>query len=364
MAITRINIGPVHPSTHGVLRLVVDLDGDTIVGVEPHIGFLHRGVEKLVENRMYMQNPPYMEKMDYIAPMTMDELYVATVEAATGIEVKERAKYIRTILLEFQRISSHITWLGLFCNDLGQLFTIFMWCFVDRDKILLLLEEATGSRMFYVNMRLGGMNRDLPPDFESKAGEMLNYLDGRVKDYEKFLESNPIFMERTKGIGKISKEEAKSLGVCGPVLRASGIEYDIREAFPYYAYRDLNFRTQFLSDGDSFSRYKVRMMEIRESIRLIRNSLKKIPEGDALGLPVKLITPPIKNSEVLVRRELPRGENMMYMIAEKDKPYRLSIKSASFSNLSALGYMSKGNKLADLFSILGSLDVVMADIDK
>ncbi len=364
MAITRINIGPVHPSTHGVLRLVVDLDGDTVVRVEPHIGFLHRGVEKLVENRMYMQSPPYMEKMDYIAPMTMDELYVATVEAATGIEVKDRAKYIRTILLEFQRISSHITWLGLFCNDLGQLFTIFMWCFVDRDKILLLLEEATGSRMFYVNMRLGGMNRDLPPDFEQKAAVLLDYLDKRIDDYEKFLESNPIFMERTKGIGKIGRDEAKDLGVGGPVLRASGVDYDIREAYPYYAYKELNFRTQFLREGDSFARYKVRMMEIRESIRLIRSALKKIPQGDALGLSVKLITPPIKNNEVLVRRELPRGENMMYMIADKTGPYRLSIKSASFSNLSALDHIARRSKLADLFSILGSLDVVMADIDK
>src|SRR5271163_2970469 len=166
MAITRINIGPVHPSTHGVIRLEVDLDGDTIVNVEPHVGFLHRGVEKLTETRMYMQNPPYMEKLDYVAPMSYDEVYVAAVEAAMGIPVKERAQYIRTILLELQRIASHFLAIGLMCNDLGQMFTGFMWAFQDRDRVLDLLQEASGSRMFYVNMRLGGLNRDVSPDFK------------------------------------------------------------------------------------------------------------------------------------------------------------------------------------------------------
>ncbi len=364
MTITRINIGPVHPSTHGVLRLVVDLDGDTVLNVEPHIGYLHRGVEKLVENRMYLQCPPYMEKMDYIAPISMDDLYVATVEAAVGIEVKERAKYVRTVLLELQRIASHLLWFGLYCNDLGQLFTVFMWTFVDRDKVLLLLEEATGSRMFYVNMRLGGVNRDLAPGFDERAYKLMDYLEKRVKDYEHFVESNPIFIERTKGIGRISKDDAKNLGVGGPVLRGSGVDYDVRDKFEYYAYKELNFRTQYRAEGDAFARYKVRMMEIKESIRLVRDALKKMPDGDARGLPVKLLSPPIKNREVLVRRELPRGENLMYMIADRDRAYRLAIKSASFSNLSALNYISKGNKLADLFSILGSIDVVMADIDK
>ncbi len=364
MPITRINIGPVHPSTHGVLRLVVDLDGDIVVNVEPHIGYLHRGVEKLVENRMYMQSPPYMEKMDYIAPMTMDDLYVATVEAAAGIEVKERAKYVRTVLLELQRIASHILWLGTFCNDLGQLFTIFMWCFADRDRILALLEEATGSRMFYVNMRLGGVKYDLPEGFDTKALELLDYIEGRVKDYEHFLESNPIFMQRTKGVGILTEEDAKDLGVGGPVLRGSGVNYDVRKMFPYYAYDELGFRTMFMTQGDAFARYKVRMMEILESSRIIRKALAKMPQGDALGLPIKLISPPIKNKEVIVRRELPRGENMMYMIADKAGPYRLSIKSSAFSNLAALNHMAKRQKLADLFSIIGSLDLVLADIDK
>jgi NADH-quinone oxidoreductase subunit D len=364
MSFTRINIGPIHPSTHGVLRLAVDIDGDTIENVEPHIGFLHRGVEKLVETRLYMQSPPYMEKMDYVAPMSMDDLYVSAVENAAGIEVKERAKYIRTILLEFQRIASHLLWLGTFCNDMGQLFTIFMWTFKDRDKVLYLLQQATGSRMFYVNMRLGGMVKDLPPNFSQDANELLDYLAKRVKQYENFLQSNNIFHERTRGIGILTREDAIDLGVSGPVLRASGIDYDARKEHPYYIYDKLHFSSQVQIAGDSYARYKVRMMELEESIKLIREALRKMPEGDALGMPIKLISPPIKNPEVFVRRELPRGENSIYLIAEKQKPYRVSIRSASFINLAALSRITKGYKVADLFTILGSLDLVMADIDK
>jgi NADH-quinone oxidoreductase subunit D len=364
MAITRINIGPVHPSTHGVLRLVVDLDGDTILRVEPHIGFLHRGVEKLVENRMYLQNHVYMEKMDYVAPLSADELYVSTVEAAMGIEVKERAQYIRVILLELQRIASHLFWLGAMCNDLGQLFTIFMWSFKDRDMVLDLLEKATGSRMFYVNMRLGGVLRDLPPWFEEEAAALMGYMRKRIDEYEQFLERNPVFIDRVKGVGTLSRTEAKNLGVSGPVLRASGVSYDVRKDKAYYIYSKLGFSTQVRTGGDSFARYKVRMLEMRESINMVMGALRKMPEGDALGMPVKLVSPPIKNAEVSVSREMPRGENMMYMVAGKQKPYRLSIRSASFANLAAIDYMAKGHKLADLFAILGSIDLVMADIDK
>ncbi len=364
MPLTRIHIGPIHPSTHGVLHLIVDLDGDTIEGVEPHIGFLHRGVEKLMETRLYMQNPPYMEKMDYVAPMAMDDLYVGAVEAATGIEVKERAKYIRTVLLEMQRIASHLLWLGTFCNDMGQLFTIFMWAFRDRDMVLDLLQEATGSRMFYVNMRVGGMSADIPPGFKDKAGELMAYLQDRIGDYERFLESNGIFLARTKGVGFLSAEDAVDLGVGGPVLRASGVDYDVRKAHPYYAYGSLRFNSQVQAGGDCYARYKVRMMELRESIKIVKEAVGKIPEGDALGMPVKLTSPPIKNKETVTRRELPRGENIIYMVADPQKPYRVAIRSSSFSNLAALDHMAKGHKLADLFTILGSLDVVMADIDK
>ncbi|MDE1768647.1 MAG: NADH-quinone oxidoreductase subunit D [Candidatus Micrarchaeota archaeon] len=364
MALTRINIGPVHPSTHGVIHLVVDIDGDTIADVEPHIGFLHRGVEKLTETRMYMQNPPYMEKLDYIAPMSYNEAYVAAVESAMGIEVKERAQYIRVILLELQRIASHLLSVGLLCNDLGQMFTGFMWTFKDRDLVLDLLQEAAGSRMFYVNMRLGGLNRDLPPDFADHANETLNYLEKRVTEYENYIEKSPIFTERMKGVGFMSPEEAKNLGVTGPVLRGSGVDYDVRKNNPYYVYEKLHFSTKVLHEGDNFARYKVRMLEMKESIRLVRTALRMLPDGDALGMPVKLRSPNPVNRIATVNRELPRGEVYMYLVADPQKPYRLSMRSPNFINLAALKHITRGQRIADLFAIMGSLDLVMGCVDR
>ena len=364
MMLTKINVGPIHPSTHGVLHLVVELDGDTIANVEPHIGFLHRGVEKLAETRMYMQNPPYMEKLDYVAPMGADELYVSTVEKALGIEVNERAQYQRMILLELQRIASHLFFIGALTNDMGMMFTGYMWGFRDREMILRLLEEATGQRMFYVNMRLGGMAHEFPADFEQHVIENMDYIEKRMGDYEKFLEKNPLFIERTKGIGILSRDDAITLGTTGHVLRASGVSYDVRKDNPYYFYKELGFRAVSFSDGDSFARYRTRVMEIRESIRLIREAFRKMPDGNSLGQMVKLRMPPVKNKVVRVAREVPRGEEFMYLVADDQKPYRLSIRSPIFINLSALNHMAKGHRYADLFPILGSLDVVMADVDR
>ncbi|MDE1861057.1 MAG: NADH-quinone oxidoreductase subunit D [Candidatus Micrarchaeota archaeon] len=364
MTITRINIGPVHPSTHGVLRLVVDIEGDTIVKVEPHIGYLHRGVEKLAETRMYMQIPPYTEKLDYVAPMSYDDAYVAAVEAALGVDVKERAQYVRVILLELQRIASHLFGIGAMCNDMGQMFTVFMWGFKDRDIVLKLLEDATGSRMFYVNMRLGGLVRDLPPGFEDEALEKLDYIDRRIKEYESYLEKNSIFMERTKGIGVLDTEAAINLGITGPPLRASGVDYDVRKNNPYYVYEKLHFSPMVLYSSDNFARYKIKIMEIKESIRLVREAFRLMPEGDALGMPVKLRSPDTKNRIVRVSRELPRGECVMYMVGDQQKPYRLSIRSPNFINLAALDEMSRGGRIADLFATMGSLDLVMGCVDR
>ncbi len=361
---TTINIGPIHPSTHGVLRLVAEIDGDTVVRVEPHIGFLHRGVEKLVETRMYMQSPPYMEKLDYVAPMAYDEVYVAAVEKALGVDVKERAMYVRVVLLELQRIASHLLWLGTMANDLGQLFTVFMWAFRDRDMVLRLLEEAAGARMFYVNMRLGGLIRDLPEGFQEKADEVLDYLDKRVKEYEDYLEKNPIFMQRMRGVGILSREDALNLGVTGPVLRGSGVKYDVRKNSPYYVYDKLYFEPQVRNEGDCFARYKVRMLELRSSIRLARMAMEKMPAGDAVGMQIRLILPEAKNRIVTVNRELPRGECFMYLVADPQKPYRLSIRDPSFINLAAFGELAKGARTADLFAILGSLDMVMGGVDR
>ncbi len=364
MTITRINIGPVHPSTHGVIRLVVDLDGDTIVKVEPHVGFLHRGVEKLAETRMYMQIPPYTEKLDYVAPLAYDEAYVATVEAALGIEVKERAQYLRVIELELQRVASHLLGIGTLCNDIGQMFTTFMWAFKDRDMVLDLLQEATGSRMFHVNMRLGGLHSDVPPDFVDHTISLMDYMEKRIVHYEKYIEKNTTFKERMVGVGVLTKEKAIELGVAGPVLRASGINYDVRKNRPYYVYDKFHFNTKTLYDGDNFSRYKVRMLELKESVRIIKAVARAMPDGDALGMPIKLRSPNPVNRIAVVSRELPRGECLLYMVADPQKPYRLSIRSPNMINLAAISHMAKGARFADLFAILGSLDIVMGCIDR
>ncbi len=364
MAVMRINVGPIHPSTHGVLRLVVDVDGDTIKGIEPHIGFLHRGVEKLMETRMYMQNPSYVEKLDYVAPMAWDDLYVNTVEQALGREPTEAAQYARMILLEFQRIASHLLWLGTFCNDMGQMFTMFMWTFRDRAPIIKFLEDVSGSRMFYVNFRIGGLNRPLPADFRQRALALADYLEEKIRSYPEVLDSNQVFMERTRGIGVLSRRDAIELGASGPVLRGSGVEEDTRKSAPYYAYGKLRFSVPSYPQGDSYTRYLVRYNEMLESLSIIRQALDKMPDSSVVGMPIKLIGPPAKPDLIVNRRELPRGEGLIYMVPSQQKPYRIFLRSPAFVNLSILPHIVEGEKFADLFPILGSLDIVMAEIDR
>ncbi len=365
MPITRINVGPIHPSTHGVLKLVVDLDGDTVRAIEPHIGFLHRGVEKLMETRMYMQNPSYTEKLDYIAPLCWDDLYVSAVEKAIGIEVKERAQYARMIMLEFQRIASHLLWLGAFCNDSGQMLTIFCWAFRERAKVLKLLEDVSGGRMFYVNLRLGGLNRELPPDFKERSGQLTDYLERMIKGYPDVLEGNPVFMERTRGVGVLSRADAINYGVSGPVLRGSGIREDARRSKPYYFYEKVKFNVPKGSRGDNFDRYRVRYEEMLESISIIRQLLDMMPEaGDVQGMPIKLIGPNAKPDTVMISRETPRGEAIAYMVPDKQRPYRISFRSPTFINLAAITKLTENVKFADIFPILGSLDLVFGEVDR
>ena len=365
MAVMRINVGPIHPSTHGVLRLVVDVDGDTIRNVEPHIGFLHRGVEKLCETRMYMQNPSYFEKLDYISPMSWDELYVSAVEEALGIQVKEDAQYVRIITLEMQRIANHLLWIGTLCNDIGQLFTVFMWCFRDRSQVLKLLEDFAGQRMFYVNVRLGGFYRQLPEDFVKRAYELTDYLEHHVAKYADVLDANPVFHERLKGVGVLKKEDAIEYGVTGPVLRASGVEEDVRRSNPYYVYNNIKFTVPTKTEGDSFARYRIRYEEIFQSIRIIRDALTMLSKKpDIMGLPIKLIGPNAKPDTVVTRRELPKGEGLIYMVPDKQKPYRISIRAPGFVNLSVLPKLCEGARFADLFAIFGSLDIIFGETDR
>lgn len=362
--ITRINMGPVHPGVPGALRLAVDVDGDTVVGVEPHIGFLHRGVEKLVEMRGYMQSLPYMEKLDYAAPMAYGDSYISAVESAVGTLVSERAAYARTILLELQRIASHLFWLGTMADCLGQSASLSMWTLRDREAILRLLEEASGARMSYVNMRLGGLARELPPGFSERAGAALGRIMKNAREYDSFVTRSPVFMERLRGIGVLTRDAAMDLGVTGPVLRGSGSDYDVRKEAPYYAYEKLGFRPQTRSEGDCLARYRVRMLELRESARLVKEAFVKMPDGSAVGAPIRPVIPRAVRDVVQVSRETPRGECMLYMVAAAGGPYRLSIRSPSFANLAALREISKGCRTADLFAIVGSLDLVMGEVDR
>ena len=365
MPVMRINVGPIHPSTHGVLRLLVDVDGDTIENMTCHIGFLHRGVEKLMENRMYMQSPSYTEKLDYVAPLGWDDLYVHTVELALQKEVKETAKYARVIIMEFQRIASHLFFIGALCNDIGQMFTMFMWAFRERDAVLKFLEDVSGSRMFYVNIRVGGLWKPLPKDFKERAYRLADYIEEHISQYPEVLDKNPVFSERTKGIGKLKLDDAINMGAAGPTLRASGLEYDVRKAMPYYIYDKIKFNVPTRSEGDAYARYKVRFEEMRQSISIIRQALDNFPSNeDVVGMPIKLIGPQANPDPVLLSHELPRGEGIIYMIPDKQKPYRIYMRSPTYMNLSLLSHLSKGHKFADLFSILGSLDVIMAEIDK
>ncbi|MDE1856545.1 MAG: NADH-quinone oxidoreductase subunit D [Candidatus Micrarchaeota archaeon] len=364
MAVMRINIGPVHPSTHGVLRLVVDVDGDMIKRVEPHIGFLHRGVEKLMETRMYMQSPSYLEKLDYISPLSWDELYVASVEKALGAEVKQDAQVARVVMLEFQRIANHLLWLGTFCNDMGNLFTIFMWAFRERSKVLKFLEETTGGRMFYVNIRVGGLNRPLPANFADEAHGLCDYLEEKIAGYGDLIEKSSIFMERTKGVGRLSKADAVAYGAAGPVLRASGIEEDARKSKPYYIYDKIDFIVPTGYRGDTYDRYKVRYIEMQQSIKIIRQALGMLKGNDVVGAPIRLIGPQAKPDTVLLSRELPKGEGIVYMVPDKQRPYRISLRSPAFINLSLLPKLAEGSKFADLFPIFGSLDIVLGEVDR
>lgn len=363
MAYTRIDVGPIHPGTRGALRLVAYVDGDTVRHVEPHIGFLHRGVEKLMEKRSYMQSIAYVEKLDYAAPLCWGDLYISVVEKALGIEVNEKAQYLRVVMLEFQRIASHLLWLDAFCSDLK--LDTAVRASRERAMILKLLEDASGGRMSCVNLRPGGFHRLVPPDFVERAHDLTDYLTEKISGYPGALDSNPVFMERTMGVGVLSKDDAIDLGVSGPVLRASGVGDDVRMSKPYYIYGKLRFNVPIRRVGDAYSRYKVRLEEIHQSIRIIRQALDAMPQsGDEVGMPIRLRASDARPDPVMVSRELPRGEGMIYMVPGKQSPQRIALRPPSLSNLAALPRMCEGAKLSDLFVILGSLDVAMGEADR
>ena len=366
-----INMGPQHPSTHGVFRLELHLRGETVVKVTPHIGYLHRGVEKLSENLEYDMLPPIYERDDYLSPTANSLAFVLAVEKLTGIEVPRRANYLRVITAELQRLASHLVWLGTFGLDLGGSLgggsTLFLYCFRERERIMDLMEALTGTR-FHTNMnQIGGVRYDVYDGFDRDVFKTLDYLEKRISEYKEMLENNPIFLERTKDVGIVPQELAKEVGASGPVLRASGVAYDIRKNKPYSAYQEFNFQVPVGAKGDAYDRYTVRLIEMKESLSIVRQSLGGLPEGPIHSRkPVKtpsLFKPP--KGEAYAAVESPRGELGVFLVSDgSSKPYRVKVRSPSFSNIAIIPHILPGHLVADTVTILGSLDPVFGDVDR
>ena len=358
-----LNMGPQHPSTHGVLRMVVTLDGENIVDVQPDIGYLHSSVEKMMENRTYLQNIALVDRgMDYLSAMANEEVWVLACERLGKIEVPERARYIRTIMLELQRISSHLIWLGTFGIDLGA-FTAFLWAMRERERIMDLFESATGGRLHHVYFRLGGVFDDLPEGWTDRCAEFCDYFLDRLPEYDELLTGNPIFLARTQGVGVLPRDTAIALGASGPVARASGVAYDVRKAHPYEIYERIEFEVPVRTEGDCFARYLVRLEEMRQSVRIIRQCLEGLPGGEIRSKVA--VTVRLPKGEVYARTESPRGDLGIFLISDgADRPYRVKIRAPAFSNLYALTEMMRGWKVADVIAILGSIDIVLSDVDR
>lgn len=358
-----LNMGPQHPSTHGVLRLVVTLDGENIVEVQPDIGYLHSSVEKMMEYRTYLQNVALVDRgLDYLTALANEEAYLLAAERLGGIAVPVRAKWLRTIMLEFQRLSSHLVWLGTWGIDLGAT-TVFLYCFRERERIMDLFEQVTGGRLHHVYLRPGGVYEDLPPGWTDRALAFCDDFLGHLVEYHELLTGNPIFLARVQGVGVLPRDAAINLGACGPVARASGIAFDVRKAFPYEAYGEVDFEVPVQQGGDCFARYLVRMEEMRQSVRIIRQAIERLPAGEIRSK--VSVTVKLPRGEVYARTESPRGDLGVYLVSDgTDRPYRAKVRAPSFSNLYALAEMMRGWKLADVVAILGSVDIVLSDVDR
>lgn len=360
--LVEINMGPQHPSTHGVLRLEIVLDGEVIVDVRPDVGYLHRGIEKLAEMRTYVQFIPITDRLDYLSSMLQNAAYVGAVEKLGQIEVPERAEFIRVIMMELQRIASHLIFYGAMGLDLGAT-TPFLYGMREREDILDLFEMTCGARLTYNYFRPGGVAQDLPAGFYNKARAYIKKQRERLKEYDDLLTNNQIFIARTRGVGVISAEEAINYSMSGPTLRGSGVPYDVRKADPYSVYDRLDWEVATRSEGDTLARYLVRLQEIRESLKIVEQALDMIPPGKLqYKTPARLRLP---EGEVYHHIESSRGDLGVYLISDgSDKPYRLRWRSPSFINLGALGHVAKGWKVADLVAILGSFDIVLGEVDR
>ncbi len=357
-----INIGPQHPSTHGVLRLVTSLQGEKVMGIKPHCGYIHRGIEKMCEKLTYQQIIHLTDRLDYFSSHMNNGAVCLAVEKALETEVPERVKYVRTIMDELGRIASHQLWWCAFGMDLGAL-TCFFYGLRDREKILDIFEETTGSRLLQSYYTPGGLMQDIHPDFQKNVKAFIKYFRKKLPEYNQLLTGNVIFQARTKGIGLISKEDAISYGLTGPSGRGSGYTCDVRKHSPYHAYDKVTFKEALRNEGDTFARYVVRIDEMWESMKIIEQLIDNIPEGPFTAKMKPIIKLP--EGEYYQRVEACRGEFGVYIISRGDKfPYRVKFRSPNFSNLSALNHMVTGQKIADLVATSGSLDLIIPDIDR
>ncbi|HBR14792.1 MAG TPA: NADH-quinone oxidoreductase subunit D [Candidatus Omnitrophica bacterium] len=358
-----VNMGPQHPSTHGVLYLELTLDGEVVLDCRPHIGYLHRSCEKIAENRTYVQFIPFTDRLDYLASMNNNLGYVLTVEKLLNLQVNERAQYIRVIIAELNRVASHLISAGTLAQDLGAYATPLFYCFRDREKIVELFDTLCGSRLTYNYMRIGGVKNDLPPGADTSIKSFIKYEREKLKEYDDLLTYNAIFLSRTKKVGILKKEVAINYSITGPNLRASGVPWDLRKEEPYLVYDRFNFDVPVGEAGDAWDRFKVRLEEIEQSFRIIEQALGGIPEGNPTVKINKVYKPAA--GEVYLRTENPKGELGFYIVSDgTTKPYRNKIRSPSFSNLAVLPELVRGVNISDAVCVLGSLDIVMGEIDR
>jgi NADH-quinone oxidoreductase subunit D len=357
-----LNMGPQHPSTHGVLRIVLEMDGEYVTGIDPVIGYGHRMHEKIAEVRPAQSFLPNTARMDYVCALPYNHGYVSLLEQMTGIEVPERAEYIRVITVELNRLASHLLWLGTFLLDLGA-FTPILYCFDDREQILDILESVTGSRLTYSFHRVGGVFADIDDKFIEKSREFMKRLEKRFDVYDKLVTGNIIFRKRTEGVGIVTSDMARRFGITGPTLRGSGVGYDVRKAFPYSVYDKFDFEVPVGTKGDCLDRYYVRIKEMKQSLRILSQAFDMIPEGDIRAKVPKKLKIPKGQSSFSV--EAARGELCYYMVSDgTDVPYRLKARVPSYGNLSALAEICEGMLLADLVAVMGSFDLVIPEIDR
>jgi len=358
-----LNIGPVHPSTHGVFRMRATLDGEVIVDIEPVFGYLHRGIEKLAEERTYTGIIPLTDRLDYLASMSNNLAYVLSVEKLAKIQVPERAEYLRVIMAELQRIASHLIAVGAFLNDCGAFFTPFLYMFREREKIVDLFEMVSGQRLLYNYMRIGGLSQDIPDEFLPALDKFVRQMPGFIDEYDRLLAENELLLARAKGVGILTREMAIDICASGPVLRASGVKWDIRKVDLYSIYDRFEFDIPIGSAGDCYDRYRVRVEEMRQSLRIIKQAMEQIPPGEIRAKVPHLVHPPI--GEAYAHIEAPKGELGFYLVSDNSiAPYRCHIRAPSLINLTALREMMIGWKVQDAIIIFGSIDITMGEVDR